>query len=677
MSLKDFINSVIKREGAPPMFDRREVENLCSDGEEGPKNHKILCVSRNRLVNAKPEEIIRQLFARRLINRYGYDAERIKVEHSIRFGREEKRADIVVCDQEGQSRPYIIVELKAPGHFISGKEQLKSYCNASGAIIGVLTDGLEISYYHHLQGLFIPLPEIPKEGQEINDVTSSRFTIRDLIMKDRIACERKSLKSIILEMENEVLANAGVDVFEEVFKLIFAKLYDEYLSGSDKEKLLHTLSLRPEYRKGLPGSFELLTKELQKMPDESFRELEFRNTGIKDTSLKKRITSLFNNAKERWGGIFPEDSKIELTGRHLSVCVSSIQDIKLLNSNLQIVDEAFEYLVNKSAKGEKGQYFTPRHVIDMCVRMLNPKPGEYMIDPASGSCGFPIHTIFQITGHFLSDQEISRQEKRNVLKIFGIDFDEKTVRVARTINLIAGDGETNVLYLNALDYDSWDERAGDATWSPKYIKGYDRLRKLRQRPGQNKNYQFDLVMANPPFAGDIKEAPLLNQYELGTGKKSVGRDILFVERNLDLLKPGGRMAIVLPQGRFNNPSDSTLRDFIAEQARIIAVVDLHPSTFKPHTGVKTSVLFLQKWDDDLCPVAKNYPVFFGVSRRGGKNNSGNYIYAKGADNEMKLDQHGHLIVEHDLYKQTDEMPDGIAEKFIEWAKEQKLGFWID
>ena len=104
--------------------------------------------------------------------------------------------------------------------------------------------------------------------------------------------------------------------------------------------------------------------------------------------------------------MFPEGLAFELSDSHLAVCVSSLQDVKLFNSNLLVVDEAFEYLVNKSAKGEKGQYFTPRHVIDMCVQMLNPKRGEYMIDTASGSCGFPVHTIFKLTGHLIVDHDL-------------------------------------------------------------------------------------------------------------------------------------------------------------------------------------------------------------------------------------------------------------------------------
>ncbi len=354
------------------------------------------------------------------------------------------------------------------------------------------------------------------------------------------------------------------------------------------------------------------------------------------------------------------------------------------------MDEAFEYLVNKSAKGEKGQYFTPRHVIDMCVKMLNPKRGEYMIDTASGSCGFPVHTIFQITGHLFTNAEISEKDKQHVLKVFGIDFDEKTVRVARTLNLIAGDGETNVLHLNALDYERWIDKTGDKEnnikadpkWINTYGKGFERLEKLRAEKGENKYFNFDILMANPPFAGDIKETRILHQYELGfnanrKAQSKVGRDILFIERNLDFLKPGGRMAIVLPQGRFNNTSDKHIRDFIAQHARILAVVGLHVNTFKPHTGTKTSVLFLQKWDDKLCPKVEDYPIFFAVSVKGGKNNSGDYIYMKNGNGQYKLDKNGHLVVEHDLHNHNGELPDGIAEAFIEFAKAEKLSFWAE
>jgi type I restriction enzyme M protein len=320
--------------------------------------------------------------------------------------------------------------------------------------------------------------------------------------------------------------------------------------------------------------------------------------------------------------------------------------------------------------------------------MLNPKRGEYMIDTAAGSCGFPVHTIFKLTGTLFSNAEIPPDDKEHVLKVFGIDFDEKTVRVARTLNLIAGDGETNVLHLNTLDYERWgDNTERNNRWGRTYGDGFDRLKALRTETEENKLFNFDILMANPPFAGDIKERRILHQYTLGfkgngRAQSKVGRDILFIERNLDFLKPGGRMAIVLPQGRFNNTSDKYIREFIAERARVLAVVGLHGNTFKPHTGTNTSVLFVQKWNDDpskgpLCSRVDDYPTFFAVSERGGKDNSGDYVFLENSNGQHKLDENGHLIVNHDLHNHNGELPDGIAEEFIKWAKSENLSFWED
>lgn len=682
----DILQSILK--------DSNYNLSLFSDGEiealrqkvfikeaRGKETPFINCVVRDKEIQLKPEEVVRQLYATRLIEQYGYPKKRLAFEYAVTFGREKKSADIVIFDKDRTDTAYIVVELKKP-KLKDGKNQLRSYCNATGAPIGVWTNGEKISHYHRKDpNYFEDITDIPKGNQTLKDILSERFTLRDLIVKDKIANERKSLKDIILEMEDEVLANAGVDVFEEVFKLIFTKLYDEFGSKKDKDIIEYHIdqNLDEEER----GDYEKLKECLETLNDQKFRVMEFRNTGQTDSELKKKIQELFNKAKNQWHGVFPESASFELSDSHLSVCVSSLQDVKLFNSNLLVVDEAFEYLVNKSAKGEKGQYFTPRHVIDMCVQMLNPKRGEYMIDTASGSCGFPVHTIFKLTGHLFTNAEIPDEEKQHVLKVFGIDFDEKTVRVARTLNLIAGDGETNVLHLNTLDFERWNDKTEqDPKWINTYGKGFDRLVKLRSDKGENKDFDFDILMANPPFAGDIKESRILHQYELGfkgNGKaqSKVGRDILFIERNLDFLKPGGRMAIVLPQGRFNNTSDKHIREFIAQHGRILAVVGLHGNTFKPHTGTKTSVLFVQKWHDELCPKVDDYPIFFAVSEKGGKDNSGDYIYVKNGNGQYKLDKNGHLIVDHDLHNHGGELPDGIAEAFIEWAKGEMLSFWVE
>ena len=644
------------------------------------KNGKyyVVCAIRDKEIILKPEEVVRQLYAMKLLEEYGYPKQRIKFEHAIHFGREVKSADIVIFDKDRPTVEYIIVEIKKP-KLQDGKNQLRSYTNATGAPIAVWTNGGQISHYNRKDpNYFEDITDIPKADQTLEDILKERFTLKDLIIKDKIPNEGKSLKTIIQEMEDEVLANAGVDVFEEVFKLIFTKLYDELQSKKDKMRL--EIYLEDKLSKEDRGNYDKVKEILAKIDDSSFRVLEFRNTGQSESELKNKIQKLFDEAKAKWPGVFDEASQIQLSPSHLSVSVSSLQDIKLFNSNLQIIDEAFEYLVNKSSKGEKGQYFTPRHVIDMCVKMLNPKAGEYMVDTAAGSCGFTVHTIFQITGHLFQNTDISEEEKENVLKVFGIDFDEKVVRVARTLNLIAGDGNTNVLHLNNLDYERWNESIQNRDWLEVYGAGLKRLEALQKDKSSYKEFNFDILMANPPFAGDIKESRIIHKYDLGYNDKNkpkskVGRDILFIERNLNFLKSGGRMAIVLPQGRFNNTSDKAIREYIAEKGRILAVVGLHVNTFKPHTGTKTSVLFVQKWDDKLCPKVEDYPIFFAVSEKSGKDNSGEYVFVKNGNNQPKLDKNSHLIINHDLHNHDGELEGGVAEKFIDWAKSEHLSFW--
>ena len=648
------------------LFNERELAALERRIFLEDEHFYVECLIRKKKIRLKPEEIVRQLYLARLIRDYGYPESRIQVEAPVQIGSTVTRADIVVFNKERTDTVYIIAEIKRP-KLKDGKKQLRSYCNATGAPISVWTNGAQISYYHRKPpNYFEPITDLPKAGQKLADILKERFTIKDLIMKDKLTNERKSLKDIILDMEDDVLANAGVDVFEEAFKLIFTKLYDEFLSRNDRIIIDHAI------RRG---------EEINDIPDEGFRVMEFRNSGQTQSELKAKIGRLFNQAKDQWKGVFSAGDTFALADSHLSLCVASLQNIKLFNSNLQIVDEAFEYLVSKTSKGEKGQYFTPRHVIDMCVNMLNPQRGEYMIDTASGSCGFPVHTIFKIVGENFNSADALHKCREDILRIFGIDFDEKTVRVARTLNLIAGDGESNVLCLNALDYKRWhDSTSKDKDWINTYGNSFERLERLRAVEGENHRFNFDIVMANPPFAGDIKEGPIISQFQLGVNpnhkiKSKIGRDVLFIERNLNFLKAGGRMAIVLPQGRFSNTSDKYIRDFIAEHGRILAVVSLHHNTFRPHTSTKTSVLFIQKWHDKLCPKVDDYPIFFAVSEKGGKDNSGDYIYVKDDKGEYKQDKHGNLVIAHDLYSYDYGAPEGIAEAFIEWAKREKLKFW--
>lgn len=632
------------------------------------KNGKIFlkCQVRDRDILAKPEEIIRQLWLHRLIHNYGYPVQRLSLEHPITFGRDSsKRADIVVFDADRPTVPYLIVEVKQ-SKLKDGKEQLRSYTHATGAPLALWSNGADSIIWHRKNpNYFVEIPDLPTATQTIDDIAGQPWTMQTLIDKERQreaeGLKGRSLRQLIEDMEDEVLANAGVDVFEEVFKLIFTKLYDEMAC----------------YRG-------------------SYKTLRFRNVNTA-AQLKDNIQSLFDDAKKQWEGVFADDEKIKLSADHLQVCIGSLEEWKLFNSNLDVVDEAFEYLVNKSSRGEKGQYFTPRWVIDMCVAMLNPRQYETVIDTACGSAGFTVHAIFHVWKQILIDAGLTAshlftmEQKPQACqdyvreKVFAIDFDEKSVRVARCLNLIAGDGQTNVLHLNTLDWSKWDETAKQDDWRDTYGEGWKKIRKLQSDKKSYRNFSFDVLMANPPFAGDIKQTDMLSPYELahktnGKMENKVGRDMLFIERNLDFLRPGGRMAIVLPQGRFNNTSDQRVRDFIAERCRILAVVGMHSNTFRPHAGVKTSVLFVQKWNEDashgpLCPKVEDYNIFFATQQKPSKDSGGDKIYVMDAQGGRLRDTHGHWIVQHDLFNHDGLTQDGIAEAFQQFAQKERLSFF--
>ena len=277
------------------------------------------CIVRGKDIQLKPEEIVRQLYAARLLHEYGYPKNRLVIEYPVNFGLEDKRADLVILDKDRPDAAYTIIELKKP-KLREGKSQLRPYCNATGASIGVWTNGEQISHYNRKDpNYFEDITDIPQAGQSLADILKEKFILRDLIIRDKVANNRKSLKDIILEMEDEVLANAGVDVFEEVFKLIFTKLYDEFRSQLDKNVINHLIRQTTdtavhEAKSGYiatPGSFggqgyDALKAAVTRIAGTGFRLMEFRNTGQTDTELKNKIQDLFRRAIGQWPGVFPE-----------------------------------------------------------------------------------------------------------------------------------------------------------------------------------------------------------------------------------------------------------------------------------------------------------------------------------------------------------------------------------
>ena len=583
----------------------------------------------------RPEEIVRQLFLFELTDNYGYSIDKIKVEEKVSFGREKKRADIVVYQEDGIT-PWILVEVKAP-HEKLNIPQLKGYLNAEGSPVGVAVNGKEITilYRPYPKEFDDNLPDIPTytEYLEVRDTKNPAIEVADIVLSRKWTLEelekksrekKKSLREIIELLEELVLANSGVDSFNEIFKLIYAKLFDEWEAKSRKNK-----------------------------------ELKFRKYKDPKTTYNV-ISELFEGANHQWKGIFEKTDKIKLTPEHLSVCVAEMQEVKLFGADLRIIDEAFEYLVPEVSKSKKGQYFTPRVIIDAAVKMLNPHKREYIIDPACGSAGFLVHAMQYVWEKYnMKDKEVRKEHARKYL--WGIDFEEKATKISRAIMLIAGDGRSHIYKENSLEFIRWSEKLKAD------LKEEDLV-----RDDKFKELNFDILMTNPPFAGDIKEGWLKALYDIVPESKKkrgskIDRHILFIERTLDMIKPGGRLAIVLPQGVFNNTNDRYIREFIMKKARILAVIGLHGNSFKPHAGVKTSLLFLRRWkeielDEGGNPKIKDYPIFFAVSKIPFKDNSGNYIFVKDENGNLIFDEKGNPIYQTDLFD--------IADAFIKWGKKR-------
>ena len=329
-----------------------------------------------------------------------------------------------------------------------------------------------------------------------------------------------NLTKTIKALEELILSSSGAEPFEEILKILYAKLY------SEKHKIKN-----------------------------------------------QKLESLFNDAKTEWPGIFKKTDKIELPMNCLTLCAKTLENTTLHKTDLEIIDIAFEHLFPKTSKGSKGQFFTPRHIIAQIIKILNPQKGESFLDPACGSGGFLLHAM---------------KHKLNPERVSGIDFDNRMVKISKASCLISGFDDINIYNANSL---------AD-------------LKEI-------KDNSCDIIATNPPFGGKIKDESILKNFELPSP-----RHILFIEKIIRLLKPGGRAAIILPQGILNNTNLAHVREWIFSRTRLIGVISLDPNTFKPHTNVKTSLLFIQKWKEK--PLI-DYPVFMAVSEKSGKNLSGKRI----------------------------------------------------
>ena len=385
-------------------------------------------------------------------------------------------------------------------------------------------------------------------------------------------------ESIVGRLQELVLANSGEDEFQEIFKILVAKLYAEKFAAWGAHF----------------------------------------GSGQSPAETAGRLNELLARAAAQWPGII-DDARSRLADDHLTICVEALADYSICSSNFEVLDGFFEFLVGRVAKGSKGQYFTPRQVVECCVRIVDPAPTETVLDPACGSAGFLVHVL----NHNAARLRTSARTYC-ATKLWGCDFDKRAVQVAKALMLVAGDDHTNLHQLNSLAMadgrDLMDTASADAPRLTIEDLTRSKTRKFRG---------FDVILTNPPFAGEIREPALLNCYEVARRNRRIERDALFLERCVRLLRPGGRLGMVLPHNKLGGGSWAYLRDWLIRQVRVVAVLGLDRSAFLPHTHQKASVLFAVKRPKPVRrPVDE--PVLFVLSESSGKDSRGKTRERRGA-----------------------------------------------
>ncbi|MFX1315543.1 MAG: N-6 DNA methylase [Promethearchaeota archaeon] len=397
-------------------------------------------------------------------------------------------------------------------------------------------------------------------------------------------------------------------------------------------------------------SKEIINLLLCKLTDEISKE----NDEILDFCIRKgelvedvyeRIQELFEkNVKEKYRDIIGENEQIRLNKKLVYLIVKELQHISLLKSSRDIFSDAFEIFVSKVLKDEGGQFFTPPNVIKFIVNYLNPEINSKILDPACGHGGFLLE-IKDLLWAKIDSKFKNRIEEKDITKteiisnLFGIDKDLFLTKICKLYLEILSSGKANIFCEDSLDSNSYSI----------------------QTKSLIKNNSFDYILTNPPFGAKIPidNTEVLKNYQLGHMWKNIGDNkwemqnkllkqqapqILFIERCIQLLKEGGKLGIVLPEGIFGNPSDRYIWEFLGQNGKFIGIISLDQNTFQPYTCNKTSILFFQKLKD----VPEDYSIDFAIVDNVGHDKDGKILYKLNRDGTKKLDLEGNLVINDEL-----------------------------
>jgi len=606
--------------------------------------------------NDTPEEYVRQTIEKRLVNEHKYPKERIEIEYTLRVGSKKPRADVVIFPKNNSSHLQenisIIIECKNetvdPNNKRDGVGQLQSYMAASlNCEWGMWTNGKYKIVYRKIAnqtGVF--------EFIEYNDIPSAEGSLEDIDKPKRetlINAVEDNLLFVFRTCHNHIYVTDGLQkqpAFFEFLKVIFCKIEDE---------------------RNIPNPLEFFATSS-----------EVRNPDGQLT-VKNRINKIFQRVKEKrqYRKIFDPNDEIKLQPRSLSYIVSELQKYSLLNTHIDVKGKAYEELVGANLRGDRGEFFTPRNIMHMTVGMVNPKSNEKVLDSSCGTGGFLViamnHVIEELKlgmereirknkSDWNSNEQQRFQDRIKDIaetNFFGFDINPDLVKATKMNMVMNNDGSGNILQNDTL--------------LPPHEWSDDFKTKLSTALGITKdsitNFEsigfFDLIITNPPFGSKIpiKDPHILEQFEIAriwqenksTGQwnssdklqSSVPPEQLFIERCLQLLKPKGRMGIVLPDSILGSPGLGYIRQWLVENVYIIASIDLHADTFQPGNGTQTSVLILQKKsrsekiEEERTGKMRPYSTFMAMIEKVGHDKRGNTLFKRDKyGNEILISENG-------------------------------------
>lgn len=566
-----------------------------------------------------PEERIRQKMTQILHCEFSYPLSHIGLERSINIGREIKRADIVVynsaaaCASNNQGEIYLIAEIKAP-NILDSDGQLDSYISATSAQGGFWTNGNKIEFYRKESptGNIISWLGIPKYEQAWDSI--GKYKKSDLIVP-------VDLKLAFRRCHNAIYRSGidSEDIALDMVRIILSKIEDE---ASAKEEC--DFHITPE---------------------------EFSNETARNAACT-RVRKLFYSVRDRYKDVFSPTEEITASNGQLAVVISQLQQYSFMDSPHDVIGTAYETYVASHLKGERGQYFTNRLVVNMMVKMAAPTERDIILDPACGSGGFILTAMNYIFDNIDNSSRSANSKevlKRNVVhQLFGVDISPKLVKIAKANMLLGKDGHGGIEHANSLDSIS------------KLSAHFNDLCGIGKP---------NIILTNPPFGSGhdlrIKEAHILSQYKNGyqwevddngnilysdklNERQGVAPELLFLERCLEWVKEGGIIGIVMAKGQLDNREALAIRKTICQKAQILAVVNLHEDTFEPFCGSKASVIFLRKQSH----ILSDYRIFMAISNKVGQTSRGEAIFKKDSDGSPVI-KNGQHILDEDLSEIAD------------------------